>query len=403
MYLLRLRGLLEESSDMVLVFDTSLGDTTIEMPLDGTVNCTIDWGDGTSDSYTTTGTKTHTYASAGVYTVRVSGTLTRFGDNLSRPELTACLSFGEIGLTNLANAFRGCANLTHVPSSLPKTSSVTSTANMFLNATAFNQNIGSWDTSSVTNMAGMFSLASAFNQNIGSWNTSNVTNMPNMFNGASSFNQPIGSWDTSSVTSTGNMFLNATAFNQNIGSWNTSSITNMAGMFALASAFNQNIGSWNTSNATNMQDMFNQALAFNQPIGSWDTSSVTNMSNMFLAAAAFNQNINSWNVSSVTNMAGMFAAPVGVNGFNQPLNSWNFTASVNIENFMLFKDGANKYNTTDYDNLLVRWNQLVTATTLNNARTVNMGGAQFTSAGAGGTARAALVTAGWTIVDGGGI
>jgi len=314
--------------DMVLVFDTALGDTTIEMPLLDTVDCKIDWGDGTSDSYTTAGTKTHTYASGGVYTVQVSGTLTRFGATVTRPELVACLSFGEIGLTNLANAFNGCANLTHVPSSLPKTSSVTSTANMFLNAAAFNQNIGSWNTSSITNMAGMFAFASAFNQNIGSWNTSNVTNMP---------------------------------------------------------------------------DMFNQALAFNQNIGSWDTSSVTNMSNMFLAAAAFNQNINSWNVSSVTNMAGMFAAPVGVNGFNQPLNSWNFTGSVNIENFMVLKTGGDKYNTTDYDNLLVRWNQLVTATTLNNARTVNMGDAQFTSAGAGGTARAALVTAGWTIVDGGGI
>jgi surface protein len=328
MYLLRLRGVLEESSDMVLVFDTALGDTTIEMPLAGTVNCTIDWGDGTSDSYTTTGTKTHTYASGGVYTVRVSGTLTGFGANLSRPELTACLSFGEIGLTSLFNAFRQCANLTQVPTRLPQTSAVTTIQAMFNGATSFNQDISGWDTSSVTNMQGLFVDATSFNQNIGSWNTSNVTNMRNMFINASSFNQPIGSWDTSSVT---------------------------------------------------------------------------NMSDMFLAAAAFNQNINSWNVSSVTDMAGMFAAPVGVNGFNQPLNSWNFTGSVNIGNFMTFKDGANKYNTGDYDDLLVRWDELVTATTLDSARTVDMGGAQFTTAGAGGTARAALVTAGWTIVDGGGI
>jgi hypothetical protein len=74
-----------------------------------------------------------------------------------------------------------------------------------------------------------------------------------------------------------------------------------------------------------------------------------------------------------------------------------------LTNFMLNKTGANSYNTTDYDDLLVRWAALVAATTLDAARTVNMGGAQFTTLGAGGTARAALITAGWTIVDGGGI
>jgi hypothetical protein len=90
------------------------------------------------------------------------------------------------------------------------------------------------------------------------------------------------------------------------------------------------------------------------------------------------------------------------NAFQQPLNTWDFVGTVNLTNFMTDKTGANSYNTTDYDDLLVRWDELVTATTLDSARTVNMGGAKFTDApAAGGTARAALVTAGWTIVDGG--
>lgn len=52
---------------------------------------------------------------------------------------------------------------------------------MFQSATAFNQNIGGWNTSSVGRMKAMFSNANSFDQNIGSWNVGALTTAENMF------------------------------------------------------------------------------------------------------------------------------------------------------------------------------------------------------------------------------
>jgi surface protein len=341
----------EPDPDLVLVFDTSLGDTTIEIPF-GTadvVDVVVDWGDDTSDTYTTNGTKTHTYASGGIYEVRISGTLSQFGSQqatLNRPELIRCLSFGNLGLVGLHGAFRNCANLIEVPNQIPPT--VTNIAAIFHSASSFNQNINDWDVSNVTLFnvlsSGAFQLASSFNRPLDKWDTSSVTNMGNMFNNATAFNQNIGSWDTSSVTNMGSMFNGATAFNQDIGSWDVGSVTNMNRMFNGATAFNQDIGSWDVGSVTNMSFMFNGATSFNQNIGSWDVGSVTTMDFMFNDATSFNQNIDSWNTSSVTNMNTMFS---GATSFNQNIGSWN-TSSVTNMNTMF-------NNATSFNQDLTGW------------------------------------------------
>jgi len=246
-------------AQMILEFNTYLGDgNTITLPLNGVVDVTVDWGDGSTNTYTSEGDKNH-YFSSGIYTVTIYGNLTHFGrmyyDNSEK--LTKVISFGDIGITDLSYAFHYANNLTEVPTSIP--SEITNLSFMFFGASVFNQDIGSWDVSSVTNMKYMFCFAYNFNQNIGSWNVSSVTDMRGMFSHASDFNQDIGNWNVGSVTNMYNMFSLASDFNQNIGNWNVSSVTNMKEMFSNASSFNQNIGTWDVSSVTDMDLMLNLA------------------------------------------------------------------------------------------------------------------------------------------------
>ena len=357
------------SAQMVLEFNTNLSEgKTITLPLYGTVNATVNWGDGNNNTYTVEGLQEHTYAAEGTYTVSISGSLTHFGyDNAGSipniDKLVRVTSFGNIGLTSLSNAFYGAVNLIELPPQLPST--VGSLESMLRQASDFNFDIGGWDVSNVSSMFNLFRDATSFNQNIGGWDVSNTGDMGYMFSGATAFNQDIGSWNVSKVYNMFCMFSGAKSFNQDIGSWDVSKATMMSYMFRGANVFNQDISSWNVSGVYEMANMFSWTSNFNQDISSWDVSRVINMTEMFSNAIAFNQDIGSWDVGNVTKMTDMF------------------------------KDVT--LSTNNYNNILIGW----AGQTVNNDINFNGGNSKY-SPGEAADARAVLTgTYGWTIIDGG--
>ena len=284
---------------------------------------------------------------------------------------------------------------------------MTNMQGMFYSASAFNQDIGNWNTAQVTDMTQMFNYATAFQakftctdavsgppnscactkcipdaswhafvaeclelepeygecmswDKVGTygtmpnWDVSLVTDMTGLdgsflsqgFGGKSTFNGDITNWNTEKVTNMGYMFYRAFAFNQDIGSWNTAQVTTMNRMFNSAIAFNQDIGSWNTEEVTSMSWMFAHAYAFNQDIGSWNTVQVTTMTSMFESASAFNQDIGGWNTEKVTSMRAMFYS---VSAFNHDISSWTGTAATSAQTDMFSGAAAfqAKFSCTD--------------------------------------------------------
>lgn len=117
---------------------TVAANTKITVPITGSVDVYIDYGDGTKESVTSEN-PTHTYSNAGTYTIKISGTCTSFTANtdaqnyITKLKKWGCLEAtsyqfynctklaGTIpsphtqsfkSVTSVCQLFRGCANLT---------------------------------------------------------------------------------------------------------------------------------------------------------------------------------------------------------------------------------------------------------------------------------------------------
>ena len=285
-------------TDFVFTVDTrkpGSSDTRFVIPTRGNgYNYTVDCNnDGTIEAAAQTGSYTCSYATPGVYTIRIGGVFPEFYLNNSGDKLKmiSINQWGKNKWRSLSTAFYGAANMDVIATDTPDLSQTDSIFAVFRGSTSLKGENANWN-----------------------WNTSTITNMGSAFSDTENFNQNIGSWDVSNVVFAGGLFNNATAFN-NGGS--------------------DSIKNWNTGKMTAMNAMFQNAVKFNQPIGSWDVSKAELMSEMFNGARAFNQSLAGWRLDSLVSTTGL------------PNSYWSGAPR------MLNNSGL---STKNYDATLISWN-----------------------------------------------
>lgn len=382
------------------VWETTGDNQEITIPTTGTgYNYTVIWGDGTSDTGQT-GDASHTYTTAGIYTVSIRGDFPRIffsgSTTTNRRRIINVSQWGFNIWQSMEGAFFGATNMTVSATYSPILTQVTSMESMFEECAALtNEDFSSWNTSNVTTFKNLFRKASNFRGAIGAWNTSNVTDMSFAFEQATNFNVTIGDWDVSKVTTMEAMFKGVSANNRNrisdsrLGDWDVSAVTNMKEMFKFTN-YGGNLNNWNVGSVTTMEEMFNNTNygrdldnwnvsnvetmkgmfegngRIDHPINTWDVSKVTDMSNMFKSSTRFNQDVSGWNTAAVITMEDMFN---GATAFDQSLAGFELTGITNLDDML---DNTNM-SQANYDQTLTSW----AGQTVTNGLTLGANGLEY--------------------------
>jgi hypothetical protein len=373
------------AASLILTYDLALATArTVYIPLGGgTINnpldVSIDWGDGTSERFTTSGIKPHVYAE-GVgprITVTITGRLDWYGTTqpIDQAGLIRVENIGfAMGLTSLRGAFRQTTiALDYITPNIPET--VTSFEELFYES-ACAADLRDLDTRNITTIRRLFYRSDGTGPNCANWDVGRVTDVFQAF-ADSQMNSPfsLGNWE--SLTSMEQMFVQTIGnrlggrnarvmFDQPIVSWDVSRVTNMRLMFGyegsrdpgdIGAAFNQPLNGWNVSSVQTFEGFMGHLLesfgavanipAFNQPLNQWNISAATNLRRIFALARSFNQDISAWNTANVTTTAGMFVGVSGSHAFNRSVNAWDVSQVADMSE-MFFH--------CDYDQPLGNWN-----------------------------------------------
>ena len=304
----------------------------------GTYNFTVNWGDGQSNSISTwnQAEATHTYATAGLYSISITGTIdhvswasqngTSFSQGNDRAKIKDITDWGPAVIYLNDILFYNCTNMNITTTAAPTFGSKVMRDDYFYNCESFTGDISAWGTvaSPITgSVEGILFQSFNGNPNLNFVFQRTSSEIYRAFFFCISYNNPLDNWDVSGSNDFTQAFFGCSTFNQDISGWDVSAGARFVNMFGGAASFNQDISSWDMSSATQLNFMFDGATVFNQDISTWDTSSVTTMQSTFEDATAFNQDLASWDVGSLTTASNMFTnSGISAENWDKLLIGW---------------------------------------------------------------------------------
>ena len=227
------------SDFFITTWQTTAVNESITIPTTGSgYDYDIDWGDGTIE-FGNTGNVSHSYSTAGNYTVKILGDFPQFaslaGGISNAEKLRTIEQWGNIEWRSMFQAFSRCANMNVTATDAPDLSQVTIMSEMFFGCTNLQSpDFSNWDTSKVTSMSWMFLNATNFNGNMVNWDVGNIIDFTLMLAGARSFNQDISNWNIGEhVTGTiamNSMLTSTESFDQNLGNWDLQKVIDINAM-----------------------------------------------------------------------------------------------------------------------------------------------------------------------------
>ena len=309
---------------------------------------------------------------------------------------------------------------------------------------AFTIDMSGWSiTSGITTLNGFIRDSEITSLNTTGWDTSNVTNMSVVFYGCDKLTHITGldDWSADSVTTLANFMQDCKLYNfgatdanfgTNFMDDNAGTCTTMATMlyrcgYTTAGTAAPNVANWDTSAVTTFHSMFEGSDwtgGGNLDVSSWDVGSATGtgLADVFAYTPTTVADTSAWEIPSAVTSLVQFARGSEITtidfshascdlsgvttcyvfGYQSKMTRFILHASSDLgacTNFGLFfpASGYATVVTADYDALLLR----LQATNTNASVTLYAGSSTYTGGGAVATARAALITLGWTITDGG--
>ena len=393
--------------------------------LEGNYSYTIDWGDGTVTAPISTyndAALSHTYSGSGIKTITFQQSNSTdpipcfnslSGGSWSQLGLWTIESWGDFPFATCKQMFYVCTNLTYnvVDGTVPNFSKLYRQAGapwankhqveqMFVACFALDlDDVSGWDFSNLEDIDGIFDrCTSAELQNISNdW--SSVNSHIDAFGDIDSAIWDPSNLDFRTATQGGGLFksnviatLDGAMDGANweaLGSLGSGMQTNHMFYQTTGSFPNIDTSGWDMSNIIASQQMFESFTAGDVVAANWDMSSNLSFLNMFAGYTGIDVDVSNWtlNAAGGINAQGMFAYSTNC---DPDFTTWDLDLFSNFNDVGLSATGL---TSAQYAANLIAWD----AAGFSNTKTIRFN----TTYGSGGTARANLITAGWSITDNG--